>query len=124
MNFYNRLSELCAEQGGTPHTFLKEFNISSGTLSSWKKGRDVKTSTVVRIADFFHVSVDYLLGLSDARYRTDVLPSVVLGDLLSSNESEMLSLFRKLSHDEQMRELGRMNLLVESETGQTGGALE
>lgn len=119
MNFYNRLSELCAEQGGTPHTFLREFNISSGTLSSWKKGRDVKTSTVVRIADFFHVSVDYILGLSDTRYRSDARPSDVLSDLLSEDESEMLALFRQLNHDSQMRELGRLNLLVEE-----GGAVE
>ena len=44
----------------------KEIGISSGLISQWKKGlQKPSLDVVVKIADYFNISVDYLLGRTD-----------------------------------------------------------
>lgn len=43
----------------------KELGISRKTLSNWISGRtEIKGSALVQMAEIFHCSTDYLLGLS------------------------------------------------------------
>lgn len=73
MNFYDRYEELCQEHGMKPQTpkMLEITEASSGTISGWKKGVMPKAETIVRIAKYFGVTTDYLLGLSDSRNGRD-----------------------------------------------------
>lgn len=62
MNFYERLNILCKQNNTTVSVLLKILNLSTGNTGSWKKGMLPKGETLLQIADYFNVSVDFLLG--------------------------------------------------------------
>lgn len=67
-NFSNRLKELRAEKEITGEELGKKFNVSKTAVSYWESGRNFPgEETIRKLADFFQVSVDYLLGNSDVR---------------------------------------------------------
>lgn len=58
-----RLKELRKKNGITQIDFAKAFNISTGTIGNWETGaREPDTQTLLKIANYFGVTVDYLLG--------------------------------------------------------------
>lgn len=58
----NRIRELRQKRGLTQIDLAKHLNISQGTLSYWEQGKyDVDNVSLQRIADFFDVSIDYIL---------------------------------------------------------------
>ena len=61
-SFFERFSSLCKSVGETPNSVAKSIGASSGSVTAWKNGTEPRYSTVVKIADYFGVSVDYLLG--------------------------------------------------------------
>jgi phage repressor protein C with HTH and peptisase S24 domain len=60
--FWENFSNLCNKNGITPNVVTKKLGLSSGTASFWKQGKVPHHSTLIKIADYFNVSVDYLLG--------------------------------------------------------------
>ena len=61
--FWNIFYELCKKKGTTPTAVARELSISSGSVTFWKKeGKLPQTATLRKIADYFGVSVEYLLG--------------------------------------------------------------
>lgn len=66
--FYDIFKKLCEDNGITPTKASREIGISKGSVSYWKKrymsGKDAKPDsyTADKIADYFGVSIDYLLG--------------------------------------------------------------
>lgn len=60
--FFDRYSELCKEANSSPNAIAKLLSISLGSVTAWKNGTLPRTETIKRIADYFHVSADYLLG--------------------------------------------------------------
>lgn len=65
--FFEIFAKLCAEIGKSPNGVAKELSISSGSVSEWKKGRSPQNATLLKIAKYFDVSVDYLLGKTDIK---------------------------------------------------------
>lgn len=63
--FYERYAKLCRSMGGTPNSVAKEIGVSSGSITAWKNGAEPRYSTVVKIADYFDTTADYLLGRTD-----------------------------------------------------------
>lgn len=59
--FFERYSELCKSAGETPNSVAKIVGASSGSVTAWKKGTEPRPSTIARIADYFGVSVGYLM---------------------------------------------------------------
>lgn len=60
---YEVFERLLKEAGITAYKVSKDTGISQTTLSDWKRGRSVpKTEKLQAIADYFDVSLDYLLG--------------------------------------------------------------
>ena len=62
MTFWEVFSSLCAEIGKKPNPVVKEIGVSSAAIANWKAGSIPNGETLMKIADCFHVSVDYLLG--------------------------------------------------------------
>lgn len=60
--FYDIYTKLCTSRGKSANAVAKELEIASGTVTEWKNGRVPRNSTLVKIADYFNVSVDFLLG--------------------------------------------------------------
>ena len=63
--FYNRYSLLCSQKGVSCSFVLQDLGLSTGNLKAWKDGRVPKQEILVKIAEYFGVSVDYLLGNTD-----------------------------------------------------------
>lgn len=64
--FYDRYCELCHRKGVSPSRAAIEMGISKGTVSVWKiKGTYPQAAQLQKIADYFGVTTDYLLGSSD-----------------------------------------------------------
>lgn len=62
--FYDRYCELCQQKGVSPSRAAIEMGINKGTVSVWKnKGTHPQAAQLQKIADYFDVSVDYLLGM-------------------------------------------------------------
>ena len=58
-----RLSELRKEKGLSQKDFGKIIGAAQNTVSQWENGsREPDNETINRIANFFNVSIDYLLG--------------------------------------------------------------
>ena len=60
--FYDILQGLCREHNLTVSAALKMMGISCGNMASWKKGRMPQSRTLRRVAQFFDVPVDFLIG--------------------------------------------------------------
>lgn len=66
-NFFIVLDKLIKENKLSVHKFAKEVGISNSSYYRWKNGAFPYLDQLITIADYFCVSTDYLLGLSDKR---------------------------------------------------------
>ena len=62
--FWKRFYNLCLRSGKRPNPIGKEIGLSSGIISKWKNGGIPNGETLIKLANYFDVSADYLLGLS------------------------------------------------------------
>ena len=61
-----RLKELRKNRGITQLKLSMDLSISQNTISRYDTGaREADYSTLIRIADYFNVSIDYLLNRTD-----------------------------------------------------------
>lgn len=65
MGFWEIFYSLCEKNGKKPNPVAAELGFSSGAVTSWKRGKIPHADKLYRIADYFGVSVDYLLGKTD-----------------------------------------------------------
>lgn len=64
---YSVFVKLMEEKGLTPYRVAKETGITQATLSRWKTGKvNPSLETLQVLADYFHVSIDYLTGKTSA----------------------------------------------------------
>lgn len=74
MSYFERISELMQEQGVTAVKLAAAVGVSTGNITDWKKGRSKPSSdAIAKLAEYFGVTSDYLLGLSDSRYPRESL---------------------------------------------------
>lgn len=81
---YIRLEQLLVAHGVTVYQVAKATGISPSTFSDWKSGRSApKAEKLTRIADYFGIGMDELLGIKPSRSegnrqrRTGVLVPVI-----------------------------------------------
>ena len=60
--FYETFKDLCKIKNVKPTHVVQQLGLSSANMSNWKNGRKPKTDILNNIADYFGVTVDYLLG--------------------------------------------------------------
>ncbi len=69
--FYDRLKELCNKKGIKPSRVAIECGFSKGTVSHWKNdGTIPQRDLLIKIAAYFGVTVDYLLGKEETNKPT------------------------------------------------------
>ncbi|HZK57706.1 MAG TPA: helix-turn-helix transcriptional regulator [Clostridia bacterium] len=69
-----RIKQLRQEKGLKQDELAKEFGIAQQTISNYEKGiREPDITTLKNMADFFDVSLDYLLGKTDIRTPIETL---------------------------------------------------
>ena len=81
---FERIRTLCIENGITVTELCKQVTGSSGNLPTWKKG-NIKADSICKIADFFQVSTDYLLGRTDEPHSNDIQTGDILANIYVIN---------------------------------------
>lgn len=67
-----RLKQIREENGLSQSDLAKRINMTQQRISSYEKGiREPDIETLNILADFFNVSIDYLLGKTDKRNNTE-----------------------------------------------------
>ena len=91
--FWENFVRLCNEHDTKPNPVAKELGISSGTVTGWKKGSAPRDTAIRKIADYFNVPPEYLLG------KTDQKEKPTLGDLivLDNRKIRMAPLYESVS---------------------------
>lgn len=98
--FWQNYALLCSENDMTPNAVCAALGLSSATATHWKNGRIPNGETLSTIADFFGVTVDYLLGRTDVRMPaaetaqplTDDVRGGLINHLNQLTESELVEL--------------------------------
>lgn len=100
--YYENFEKLCNDNKTNPSRVSKATGISTATLTSWKKGvYTPKQDKLQLIADYFNVTVDYLMTGKESEFSIEMAQK----DLSLSNISERLKEYAlklsKMSEDKQ-----------------------
>ncbi len=114
--FKIRLKELRELKGLTQRDFAEIFGISKGTIGMWESGarEPRKLDVINRIADFFGVSVDYLLCHTDEKAPAptdEEKPTPVSGDGLDETDQRLMEYVRAMTPDQKQFLLAQMKVL-------------
>lgn len=100
MNFSLRVKQLREENELSQAKLAKALQVGVGSVGMWESTGEIPpTKKLMRIADFFDVSLDYLVGRSDARH--EVLQNY--SSQLSAEEKKLLSDWKGL--DPKLRQV-------------------
>lgn len=107
---FEKVRELAKKQGLSLNQVEEKLGYSKNTLYSLKRQK-VSSERLQEIADYFHVSTDYLLG------RTDN-PAIAKDDkanaYLGPAETELVAAFRNQTQNMTEEEKARFNKAIES----------
>ncbi len=90
---YQYFEQLLKMDGSTVYRVSKETGISASTFTDWKNGRSVpKADKLKKIADYFGVSLDYLLNgapelLPSQERKVPIIGEIRAGSPIITNES-------------------------------------
>ncbi|MCW2281527.1 helix-turn-helix domain-containing protein [Lactococcus lactis] len=90
--FYYRLKMLCDNAGKSINEVEKELNYPRNALHNYKEGRTPSGLRLVELSEFFSVSPEYLLGLTDTKIKVK-----------SNNSTELQRIINRIRID--VREL-------------------
>ena len=109
--FYTTFEELCKERNVAPSAVARKLGMSSSAPGRWKNGSSPDLDTAQKIADFFGVTIDFLVNNDRPGTITATDSSIVLHGnhvnssvnksaaepaQLSEMEKELLRIFRSL----------------------------
>ena len=102
--FAEKLKILRTENNISQVELAKKLSLSKNSINAYEKGRaEASIDTLIKIADIFNVSIDYLVGRED---DFGIVQSSAPNYALTAIESEMLSHFRKLDVSAQHKAIG------------------
>lgn len=105
----NRLKLLREEKGLIQKDIAKLLNVSIPAINQYENGkRDMSTETVIKLAEYFDVSTDYLLGKSDIR-NPEELKNVKFAnagglDIEGLDEDDLLELQRQVEYMKKLKQ--------------------
>ena len=129
--FYTTFEKLCRERRIAPSSVARKLGMSSSAPGRWKGGSSPDLPTAEKLADFFGVTIDYLVkgGSDNSSTVTASNGSIVVngtgntstacaGGRLTEMESEMLRIFRMM---DMRRKSAAMSHFYEIEDELKGG---
>ena len=88
-----RILELFDQSGLSDSTLCKELSFGNGTIGKWRNNKQKPSlDAVIKIADYFNVSIDYIVygtNTSDKNFK------------LSLDDAEFLTLIHRLPSNKQ-----------------------
>lgn len=140
--FADRLKQLRKEEKLTQIQLAQIFNVANGTIAMWETGkREPDFDTISRLADYFDVSIDYLMGRVDQpcyeldtqkmleklircgdKNQTEKEPAPENGDGPSETAKCFMGLVDKLTPDQQQLLLAQLRAWTEQNQRQAPAA--
>lgn len=109
--FLERIAALISSRGITRNKLLHDLGLDKSSFSNWEKRGTIPSGDVVaKIADYFGVTTDYLLGRTDQKET----PTSGDGDGLNDMERELITLYRELNQEGQDLLLDTADTMVSS----------
>lgn len=107
MTFIDILNNLISDKGINRKQLTTELHIGANQIKYWENNGNIPDgTTLIKIADYFDVSVDYLLGKAEKKQVTPEEQPV------TGIEKELLELTADMDEDEKMAVLGYAARLV------------
>lgn len=94
-DFYQKVRTMCKQHGIKVYQMEKEIGIADGSAKKWR-GRFPSSETLIKLSDFFGVSIDALIGREPT-------------EMLLPDERKLIALFR------EMNEAGKAYLMQTAE---------
>ena len=91
--FWENFTTLCDLNNISPNAVAKKIGVSNATCTKWKGGSIPNGETLIKLADYFKCSIDYLLG------KTNNPQAYIC--LNSETESALISLITMLTPEQQ-----------------------
>ena len=115
---YDIFERLLNERGITAYKVAQETGVTTATLSSWKAGRYTpKQEKLQKIADYFGVTIDYLMTGNDKQEETSELTDrnkkdieKALKETLNQLDSQDGLMFDGEAMDDETKELLKISL--------------
>ena len=112
-----KLKELREEKGLSQSDLASVLNVAQNTISQWENGtRGIDNKMTVRIANFFEVSTDYLLGNDSFGRMTQDEKLIILMQRAEKNHGLKL-VFDKTAdlNDKELEKLSKMIDIIKEE---------
>lgn len=110
--FWSKLIELCNSKGLRPNQIGKELGISSASFTKWKNGTMPNVEMLIKLADYFNVSLDYLvLGTENSNKKAPENEGLLITD---KNECLLIQHYRALHYVKQIQVLS--SIITEAES--------
>lgn len=94
--FKETFIRLCNQKGIAPTVVCAEIGLSNAAFSSWTESSVPRKATLMKLADYFGVTVDYLLG-NEQPAAPVASPAIAL----SPDELRVIQRYRSVSPDVQ-----------------------
>ena len=105
--FAKNLEELMKNNSVNKAKIIKETGITEGAIDGWlKRGSQPTADLLCKLADFFEVTTDYLLG------RSNDVGIINTNANLSADEAEILTLYRQMNFQDKNQLKGFAKALV------------
>lgn len=100
--FWDQFIKLCNEHNTKPNPVAKELGISSGILTKWKSGSLPSTDALLKISEYFNVSIDYLLGRTEHMNCSGNIDSIIThgSDNVINNNSNNITQSAPIENDD------------------------
>lgn len=95
MTLYEVYIRLCNDKGKTPSAAAMEIGLSKSLVSRWKKGSIPSDATVIKVADYFGLSLNDLRKMQ----KEEKKPITSEGDRLSDVEEQLILMLRDAPPD-------------------------
>lgn len=115
---YSLFKKLCDSKGVRPSDVSKATGIGSSTLTSWKQGKyEPKADKLQLIADYFGVSVEYLLTGEMKSHFWDDETATIAQEIFEDSEMRLLFDAAKGSRPEDIKMARDMLLALKRRSG-------
>ncbi len=100
--FCETLRDLRTAANLTQKQLAEKCNVAQSCIALLEKGRsEANVTTLIALSKVFGVSIDYLVGLEDEFGNKILNENVAQTAIVSSEERELLSKFRKLNSNKK-----------------------
>lgn len=104
--FWTNFSTLCADKNLSPNAVATELKIPSGSITAWRNGATPRTKSLTKIANYFGVTVDYLLNAEKEN------PTSVSADGVDELDKEALDIMHQLPPEKRAAGLAMLRGLL------------